>query len=387
MTARPRRIVAAGLLALALAPSSALAALMDLRPGEAPPAFTLPDLAGTRVGSATLAGAPAVVLFWSTWSPRSAEMLEDFKRHAETYGAKGLKLLAVNVDGESLGPAQQQAVRDYTARLALPFPVLLDEGLRTFAVWGVMAHPTEVVLDAGGRIAYVLPGYPLSLREELEEEIRRALGLAPARQRGAVPPAGYLPQGMALQHLNLGRTLLAKGDADKALEALRRAAAADPGFLEASILLARVSLAAGSLAEAEQLARQASPEAINRGDLRYLLGNLMLAKGDLDAAEQSFRALRERLPQEGWGEWGLAQTALARGDRAGALALFRDARRLQADNLEGEARVRRHFRERWMRREAFPEDDGYAALFPALAEMRERYRRLFGAAAAPAPTP
>jgi len=359
-------------------------ALMNLRPGDAPPPFALPDLAGKRVDSDVLAGGASVVLFWSTWSPRSAEMFDDFKRHAAAYAGKGLKIVAINIDGENLGAAQKAAVREYAAARELPFPVLLDEGLRTFSAWGVMAHPTEVVLDAGGRIAYVLPGYPLSLREELEDAIRKALGVPVTPQRETTTSVGYVPQGMALQHYNLGRQLLAKGDYEKALEAFRRAAAADPAFLEAAVMTARVSLAFGSLAEAEHLARQVSPEVINRGDLRYLLGGLMLAKGDLDAAQRAFRGLQERLPQEGWGEWGLGQTTLARGDRAGALALFKEARALQAENPEGEAFVRRHFRDRWLRRETTPEDEGFVAIFPYLGEIRERYRKLFGAVDTPA---
>jgi hypothetical protein len=111
----------------------------------------------------------------------------------------------------------------------------------------------------------------------------------------------------------------------------------------------------------------------------------MLAKGDLDAAQRAFRGLQERLPQEGWGEWGLGQTTLARGDRAGALALFKEARALQAENPEGEAFVRRHFRDRWLRRESTPEDEGFVSLFPILGEVRERYRKLFGAVDTPAP--
>jgi tetratricopeptide (TPR) repeat protein len=380
------RRTAVGLLtALVLTLPHAAGALMTLRPGEMPPTFDLADLAGTRVGPDVLAGRASVVLFWSTWSPRSAEMLEDFKRHASAYAAQGLKIVAINVDGENLGAAQRAAIREYAAERALPFPVLLDDGLKTFAAWGVMAHPTEVVLDAGGRIAYVLPGYPLSLREELEDAIRKALGIPVTPQRGAPPSVGFVPQGMALQHFNLGRRLLAAGDHDKALAAFRRAATADPGFLEAAVMTARVALAFGNRAEAEQLARQVSPEMINRGDLRYLLGSMMLTKGDLDAAERAFRGLSERLPQEGWGAWGLGQVALARGDRAGALALFKDARALQDDNPEGEEFVRRHFRDRWLRRESSPEDDGFVAVFPSLGEIRERYRKLFGAVDAPAP--
>jgi peroxiredoxin len=297
-----RRIAVPVLLALAVASPRSASALMNLRPGDAPPPFTLPDLGGKPVESATLAGAPAAVLFWSTWSPRSAEMLDDFKRHAEAYGGKGLQILAVNIDGENLGEAQRAAVREYAAARALPFPVLLDQGLVTFAAWGVMAHPTEVVLDAAGRIAYVLPGYPLSLREELEAALRRAVGIEAPPRREAPVSVGSVPQGMALQHFNLGRRLLAKGDTDKALEAFRRAAAADPAFLDAAIMVARVSLATGDLPAAEQLARQVTPEMVNRGDLRYLLGGIMLAKGDTAAAAEAFRELRELLPREGWGE-------------------------------------------------------------------------------------
>jgi tetratricopeptide (TPR) repeat protein len=380
-----RRTAIVALTALVLTLPRVAGALMTLRPGDAPPPFALPDLAGKRVGPDALAGGASVVVFWSTWSPRSAEMLDDFKRHAAAYAGKGLKIVAINIDGENLGTAQKAAIREYATARELPFPVLLDEGLATFSAWGVMAHPTEVVLDAGGRIVYVLPGYPPSLREELEEAIRKALGIAAAPPREATTAVGFVPQGMALQHYNLGRRLLAKGDHEKALAAFRRAAAADPGFLDAAVMTARVSLAFGSLAEAEHLARQVSPEVINRGDLRYLLGGLMLAKGDQDAAAGVFRGLRERLPKEGWGEWGLGQTALASGDRAGALALFREARALQPENPEGEAFVRRHFRDRWLRRESAPEDEGFVAVFPVLGEIREHYRKLFSAVDTPAP--
>jgi len=349
-------------------------ALMNLHPGDVSPPFTLPDLAGKPRSNETLAGAPAVVLFWSTWSPRSSEMLDDFKRHAAVYGGMGLKIIAINIDGENLGAGQKSAIREYAGSRELPFPVLLDEDLKTFAAWGVMAHPTEVVLDAGGRIAYVLPGYPPSLREELEEAIRKTLGI-----KAPPAPAVALSGAEEEAHMfwNLGRRFLVTGDPERAREAFRRAATADPSWLEAPIMVARISLALGSPVEAEQLARQVSPETINRGDLRYLLGNLMLLKGDLDAAERTFRGLQERLPAEGWGAWGLGMVALARGDYRAALVALEQASRLQPENPEAEAFVRRHFRDRFLRQEAIPEEAQFVKIFPALAEIRERYYRVF----------
>ena len=369
------RTVAVALTAMILTLPSAAGALMTLRPGDAPPPFTLAELSGKPVGSDSLAGSVSVVLFWSTWSPRSAEMFEDFKRHAATYAAHGLKIVAINNDGETLGPGQIAAVRDYASARELPFPVLLDEGLKVFAAWGVMAHPTEVVLDAGGRIAYVLPGYPETLRDELEEQIRKALGIATPPV--AATPALSEPQEEARTLANLGRQFLAKGDPERARDAFLKAVAADPDSLDDAIMVARISLSLGSPVEAEQLARQISPEAINRGDLRYLLGSLMLFKGDLAAAERTFLILKERLPDEGWGPWGLGLVALARGDHKGALGLLEQAARLQPENPEATAFVRRYFRDSCQHQESFEEEAGYVKLFPALAEVKERFCRIF----------
>jgi len=363
------------LIVLVVAQPHDAGALMTLRRGDAPPPFALPDLAGKRVGSEVLTGAPAAVLFWSTWSPRSAEMLDDFARHAAAYAGAGLRIVAINSDGENLSASQRAAIREYAAGRNPPFPVLLDANLKTFAAWGVMAYPTEVVLDAGGRIAYVLPGYPETLRDELEEAIRGALGLASAPQ--GAPQARSGPQEEAAMLAGLGRRFLALGDLGRARESLVKAAAADPASLEDAIMAARISLALGSVAEAERLARQVSPEVINRGDLRYLLGSLMLFKGDLDAAERTFSALRERLPAEGWGEWGLGLVSLARDDHRTALVSLERAARLQPQNPEAAAFVRRHFRDSCLRQEAFEEEAGFVRLFPELAEVRERYCKVY----------
>jgi hypothetical protein len=40
-----------------------------------------------------------------------------------------------------------------------------------------------------------------------------------------------------------------------------------------------------------------------------------------------------------------------------------------------------------MRRETVPEEEGFIAVFPSLGEIRERYRRLFGAAGSTAAPP
>jgi hypothetical protein len=69
--------------------------------------------------------------------------------------------------------------------------------------------------------------------------------------------------------------------------------------------------------------------------------------------------------------------ALARGDARGALAAMEQASGMQRENPEAEAFVRRHFRDRCLRQEPFPEEAGFVKIFPVLADVKDRYCRLF----------
>jgi len=85
------------------------------------PRFALPDLSGQVFDSSSLAGSPAAVVFWSSWSPRSADVLNDFKQLHGEFGAKGLRVVAVGVDGENLPSDRVREVREFAAKLELPF--------------------------------------------------------------------------------------------------------------------------------------------------------------------------------------------------------------------------------------------------------------------------
>jgi peroxiredoxin len=155
-------------------------ALTGIENDMIPPPFTLPDDNGEEVSLSSFQGSPLAIIFWSTWSPRSKEILEDFREHHSKYSSEGLKIIAINIDGEKLNNLQHNEIREYASSMALPFPILYDDELLTFASYGVMAHPSFVLIDSGGKVAYSLGGYPLSLREELRENIDKIL-IAPER--------------------------------------------------------------------------------------------------------------------------------------------------------------------------------------------------------------
>jgi peroxiredoxin len=372
-----RSLFAAALLLLATALVSPASALMEISVGMAPPPFALPDRGEKTVSLEYLAGHPGVLVFWSTWSPRSAEILEDMSVYHRRYAAEGLRIVAINVDGENLDRRRGEEIRLYTEERDPPFKVLFDRNLEAFAAYGVMAHPSAVVINREGRISYTLGGYPPSLRDELRDNLLKVLDLYVETVVTDLPGEGHVPADGALQHYYLGLSLLEKGQPERALSAFREATGRDPSFIEPAVMTARLSLAAGEIDKAEDFLRSVDPEAINRSDIRFLLGMMMLLRDRGDAAEKVFQRLEERYPGEAWGKWGLGLVALSRDDWPGAAAAMKEASSLQPANLEAASYLRSHLVSYWRRGSPAPSEDDLVLLFPGLEELRDRYRRMF----------
>lgn len=184
-------------------------------------------------------------------------------------------------------------------------------------------------------------------------------------------------------YYNLGCRHLDLGDLERARESFRRCAAEDPEFLEAAVMQARVSLALEDLDAVDAIARNLAPEDVDRDDLRYILGMVALQKGEVGAAERVFAQMGAGRPGEGWGGLGLGLAALARGDAAAAARSLAAAGVRPGSAPEAEAYVRRWLRVRWLRGEDVPAEDELVRVFPALEELRGRYRNLRRAVVAP----
>jgi peroxiredoxin len=365
--------------ALCLLTPRAAPALTGVEAGRKAPPFSLADVSGKTYSLDYLAGSPGAVVFWSTWSPRSAEVLEDFREYHRLYAESGLRVIAVNIDGENLDRRRKAEVLAAVEESDLPFPVLLDERLEAFVAYGVMAHPSVVVVDREGLVSYTLGGYPLSLREELRDHLLKVLGLYVEPETPEVEPALPPRRIAALRHYRIGLSLQASGQSGRALKAFDRAAGEDPSFFEPAIMAARVSLSAGDPERAKELLRRIDAETLNRNDLRFLMGSLLFFKGNDAGAEKIFRRLAEKSPGEGWGPWGLGLVSLSRGDAESALDWMVKASSLLPESPEAEAYLRAYLKNAWLRGESPPQEEGLVALFPSLSELRERYRKMYRA--------
>ncbi len=279
---------AAALAVMMFAIPSATAAFKYLKTGMEVPDFTLKGTGGDEISMAQFKGSPAtVVIFWATWSPRSRPALEDAQKLYDEHGGKGLRIVAVNVNGLSLKHQERQEINDMISELGLTMPVTIDEGLETYNAFGVVATPSTAVLDPDGRIVFEAASYLRNTGVDIREQVEVLLGLrAPAEEMVAEEPA-YKPERKALLNYNLGRNLLKLGNREKAMDKLQASIEADGKYAAPRILLGHLLLGekkGEASARAEELFRVAVEA--DPGNVSALcgLGEALLEQGKNDEA-------------------------------------------------------------------------------------------------------
>lgn len=136
--------------------------------GAPAPAIQLPGLAGP-VDSAALAGKVVVVDFWASWCAPCKRSFPWWNEMQAKYGARGLQVVAVNVD-------RKRADADaWLAQAAPRFAVAFDPAGDTPKVYAVKAMPTSLLLGRDGRLALRHEGFKDDDRALLEAAIVAAL--------------------------------------------------------------------------------------------------------------------------------------------------------------------------------------------------------------------
>jgi thiol-disulfide isomerase/thioredoxin len=110
------------------------------------------------------------------WGLRCGACLEEMPVLAslhEKYNPRGLSILGVNVDGVGA-----DTIKAHLPRVAKvpPYPLVTDEELKIADLYKMNAAPLTVLVDSGGKVAYVHEGYKAgdeaALVEILEKLVR-----------------------------------------------------------------------------------------------------------------------------------------------------------------------------------------------------------------------
>ena len=128
------------------------AAGFEARPAAPAPELEAPDLAGTPRTLADYRGKVVLLNFWASWCPPCVREMPSLERLRVKMAGRPLAIVALD------SAEQREDVDAFLARMKLGFPILLDpDGVNTRR-WKVFALPTSFLLDAEGRVRYVLTG-------------------------------------------------------------------------------------------------------------------------------------------------------------------------------------------------------------------------------------
>jgi peroxiredoxin len=137
--------------------------------GQPAPDFALRSINGDNLRLSEYRSEVVVLTFWSDWCGKCRSALPVLDSLHRRYEAEGLRMLAVDVDGD-LGKAKA-----FAAENDVNFPVLADIGQDVSRRYELNQMPLSVVLDREGNVRYVHKGFSSDEGELLAAEVTELL--------------------------------------------------------------------------------------------------------------------------------------------------------------------------------------------------------------------
>ena len=117
----------------------------DLGPA---PDFTLPTVQkGGSLSFSQYQGKVVLIDFWATWCPPCRNEIPGFINLYQKYQKKGLEIIGISLDEGS-----PTAVKQFTEKFLVNYPVVIGDYEVTRAYGGIRALPTAFLVNAKGRI-------------------------------------------------------------------------------------------------------------------------------------------------------------------------------------------------------------------------------------------
>jgi len=136
--------------------------------GDKAPGFELPGQQGV-VRLSDTSGSVVYVDFWASWCGPCRQSFPWMNQLQEKYRAKGLKVIAVNVD------ARSEDARKFLAQNPAGFTVAFDPKGSTPAGYGVKGMPTSYLVGKDGKVIFRHQGFNPAEKEKIENDIKSAL--------------------------------------------------------------------------------------------------------------------------------------------------------------------------------------------------------------------
>jgi len=143
------------------------------------PDFQLESFAGGKVRlSDALKRGPVLLDFWATWCGPCRMALPHYESLNESYGPRGLTVLAVSEDD----PDGQAAIGPFFEKNGLGFTALLDGKKEVARKYRVQSLPSTFLISPKGRIMAFHLGFRPGMEKELAAQIEMLLAVQGTRE-------------------------------------------------------------------------------------------------------------------------------------------------------------------------------------------------------------
>jgi len=140
-----------GAVALAVCITSAFAGGKGIKVGDALPDLGKFGLEGKLPDD--LKGKVVLLDFWASWCGPCKESFPVMEELHQKYGAKGLVILAVNVDEEA------DAMKDFLKSHPVTFTIVHDQTKKLVNTASIGSMPTSFVIGKDGKVASIHKGF------------------------------------------------------------------------------------------------------------------------------------------------------------------------------------------------------------------------------------
>ena len=169
LTSATKPLLTLGLVALVGWGALSSTAWAAAEPGQPAPEAEFQGSTGAQK-LADLKGKVVYLDFWASWCGPCKQSFPWMNEMQAKYGAKGLQIVAVNLDAKRADA--DQFLAQVPARVQLAFDSKGEIAKR----FGVKGMPTSVLIDAEGKVIQLHQGFREEERQALEDKLVAALG-------------------------------------------------------------------------------------------------------------------------------------------------------------------------------------------------------------------
>jgi cytochrome c biogenesis protein CcmG/thiol:disulfide interchange protein DsbE len=128
--------------------------LFPIEPGSHAPEFRAKVLGGNDYKTfADYKGKVVILNVWATWCGPCIQEIPSLEKLYQEYGPKGLKLVAVSIDGSpGYPPVSEDSIARFAKNLGVTFEVLHDSTTNIEKAYQVTGYPETFVIGAEGTI-------------------------------------------------------------------------------------------------------------------------------------------------------------------------------------------------------------------------------------------